>query len=60
MVEYEKINEELLNKVSGGNLQASDGGQACPLCKSTNLDFYVNTYGRTVYVCKRCYVQWIP
>ena len=35
-------------------------GQTCPLCKTTNTDYYVNTYGKKVYVCQRCYVQWIP
>ena len=61
MEEYQKLNEELLKEVSGGDeglLPAE--GQTCPLCKSTNIDYYLNTSGKQVNVCRRCYVQWIP
>ena len=65
MEEYQKLNEETLKKISGGEIQPAEGaegaeGLKCPLCKSTNLDYYVNSYGFKVYFCLRCHVQWIP
>ena len=62
MEKYEKLNDETLKMVSGGRTRPSEEEQwqKCPICKKEFVEYYVNTYGKKVYVCQTCYVQWIP
>ena len=61
MIEGMKLNDVVLDRVSGGNKLPEEEGVICPNCGSDNIYYigYFPEYGFEVFECMHCWERFL-